>query len=188
VRVQKSYSPYAISHEPWFSCSINLLHIYRHLTSPDLDYLSAIAHWSTCSLKTDSLNNTTLDTTHSSGHALHTDASEKMFGSHSQIIYIIREHKHCPRTQFLTNKRLWLSLQFLLSLSLSSMSSCSNELDHSRRSGRSRSWPKLFATELLTLLFPFVFLKISPRLQLSLRSASAPQLTSSQHCLPSKNR
>ncbi len=188
MRVQKSYSPYAISHEPWFSCSINLLHIYRHLTSLDLDYLSAIAHWSTCSLKTDSLNNTTLDTTHSSGHALHTDASEKMFGSHSQIIYIIREHKHCPRTQFLTNKRLWLSLQFLLSLSLSSMSSCSNELDHSRRSGRSRSWPKLFATELLTLLFPFVFLKISPRLQLSLRSASAPQLTSSQHCLPSKNR
>jgi len=42
----------------------------------------------------------------------------KMLGHHSWIIYIVWERKHCPQTQFLTDQRRWLSLQFFLSLSL----------------------------------------------------------------------
>jgi len=76
-RVQKTCSNDAISHGPWFSHSINPPQIHRHLTFPDLDYLLAIAHRSTCNLKTDRPNNASLDTTHSSGHTLHIDASEE---------------------------------------------------------------------------------------------------------------
>jgi hypothetical protein len=54
----------AISHGPWFSHSINPPQIHRHLTFPDLDYLLAIAHQSTCNLKTDKPSNTSPDTTH----------------------------------------------------------------------------------------------------------------------------
>jgi hypothetical protein len=78
---------------------------------------------------------------------------------------------HNPRAQALPSNTVSYKQEALivppilaLSLSLSSMSSCSNELDHNRRNGRSRSWPKLFATKLLILLCPYVFLKISPRL------------------------
>ncbi len=59
------------------SHSVNPPQIHRHLTFPDLDYLFAIAHGSTCNLKTDRPSNASLDTTHSSGHTLHTDASEE---------------------------------------------------------------------------------------------------------------
>ncbi len=105
VRVQKSYSPYTISYGPCLSCSTNLFHIHRHLSSHNLN---CIPTFSLIRFSSDGnrLNNTTLDTTHSSGHAFHTYASETILGSHSQIICIVREHKHCPRTQFLTNKRV----------------------------------------------------------------------------------
>jgi hypothetical protein len=79
--VQESYSPYAISHGPWFSCFKSLIHIYRHLSSPAPNCFLAFAPIR-FDPNCDGLSNTTLDTTHSSGHALHTNASEKMLGSH----------------------------------------------------------------------------------------------------------
>jgi len=71
-----------------------------------------------------------LNTMHSCGHTLHTDVSEeKMLGCHSWIVYIVRERKHCPRTQFLTKTGGTDCPSNSSSLPLS-MSSCSNELDH----------------------------------------------------------
>jgi len=68
--------------------------------------------------------------THNSGHTLHTDASKgKIFRRHSWIVYIVRERKHCPRTQFLTKTGGADCPSNSSSLSLS-MSSYSNELDH----------------------------------------------------------
>ncbi len=43
MRVQKSYSPYTIFYGPCLSCSANLLHIYRHLSSPNPDCLPALS-------------------------------------------------------------------------------------------------------------------------------------------------
>jgi len=53
-----------------------------------------------------------------------------MFGHHSWIAYIVRERKHCPRTQFFTKQEA-LIVPPILPFSFSfSMSTCSNELDH----------------------------------------------------------
>jgi len=51
-----------------------------------------------------------------------------MLRHHSWIVYIVRERKHCPQTQFLTKQEA-LIVPPILPLSLS-MSSYSNELDH----------------------------------------------------------
>jgi len=128
-RIQKTRSNDATSHGPWFSQSINPPQFHRRLTFPNSDHLLAIAHRSTCNLKTDRPSNASLDTTHSSDHTSHTDASEeKILGHHSWIVYIVRERKHCPRTQFLTKQEALIVPPILL-LTLS-VSSCSNELDH----------------------------------------------------------
>jgi hypothetical protein len=96
--------------------------------------------------------------------------SKKCSDSHYQIMYIVREHKHCPRTSVSYNQRVWSFLQTLsLSLSLSPRNSCSNELNHTSDAAKDHDHGyKLSATELLNL-----FLSFYPTL-----------LASSQHCRP----
>jgi len=83
----------------------------------------------------------------------------KMLGHHSWIAYIVRERKHCPRTQFFTKQEaliippiLPFSLSFSLYVHLQQWAR-----PHIKRSGNSRSWPRLLATELFTLLVPPTF-------------------------------
>ncbi len=92
--------------------------------------------------------------------------SGKCSDSHYQIRYIVRERKHCPRTQFLTTRGSDHSSN---THSLSLRNSCSNELNHTSDAAEDHDHGyKLSATELLNL-----FLSFCPTLR-----------ASSQHCLP----
>jgi hypothetical protein len=74
----------------------------------------------------------------------------KCLDSHYQIMYIVREHKHCPRTQFLTNRGFDHSSK--LTLFLSPRYSCSNELNHTSDEAEDHDHGyKLSATELQNL-------------------------------------
>jgi len=76
--------------------------------------------------------------------------SRKYPNSHYQIMYIVREHKHCPRTSTPHNQRVW---SFLKTLSLSPRNSCSNELSHTLDAAEDHDHGyQLLATKLLNLL------------------------------------
>jgi len=182
-RIQKTRRIDAISHGPWFSHSINPPQIHRHLTFPDLDYLLAIAHRSTCNLKTDKPSNTSPDTTHS-GHTLHTDASEgKILRHHSWIVYIVWERKHCPQTQFLTKTGGADCPSNSSSLSLS-MSSYSNELDHTSDAAETHNLGQdsLLPSYSLFSLLPHSLLFSSPKTKTSLLPITPPPLSLSLPC------
>ncbi len=91
---------------------------------------------------------------------------------------------HSPRAQALPsntisykNRRRWLSLQFFLSLSLPILLQ-QWARPHIRRSGNSQSWPRLPATELLTLLTLTTFSAILlPKTKTSLLPITPPPLS-----------
>ncbi len=80
--------------DPANRCAENRSLIYRHLSSPDSDYLPALSP--IClEFKDQQTSNTALDTTHISYRDSHTNTSEKVLMFYSQIIYTPRKHRHC---------------------------------------------------------------------------------------------
>ncbi len=156
MKVHKSYSPYTTSCGPFLPCSTNRSLIYLHLASPNSNCLPVLS-LIRCNLKTDRLNHTALYAIHISDHVF----PHKCIRENACILFT--DYTHSESTcMFLQHEFLQKPKNLIIPEvpvpSLHPLSFCNMSSTTYQTQRKISNIAKLFATELLTLLFPSVLL------------------------------